>query len=103
MNRRVATAAELGRAIRDARNEARLTQEELCAAAHVSRRWLVRLEQGHHAAELSKVIDILRALQLDIALAPRPEIKEPTLAEGGLHDDATDVNDALRAARKRRG
>ncbi|MDO5498946.1 MAG: helix-turn-helix domain-containing protein [Propionibacteriaceae bacterium] len=77
----MATAAELGRAVRDARNEAGLTQEELCAAAHVSRRWLVRLEQGHPAAELSKVIDVLRALQLDIALVPRPAIKELTLAE----------------------
>ena len=80
MTTRVVTATELGRAIRDARNEAGLTQEELCAAAHVSRRWLVRLEQGHHA-ELSKVIDVLRALQLDIALVPRPVIQEPTLAE----------------------
>lgn len=52
-----------------------------CAAAPVSRRWLVRLEQGHHAAELSKVMDVLRALGLDLALVSRPVIKEPTLAE----------------------
>lgn len=81
MTSRVVSAAELGTAIREARIEAELTQEQLCAAAHVSRRWLVRLEQGHHAAELGKVIDVLRALQLDIALVPRPVIKEPTLAE----------------------
>lgn len=81
MATRVVTAAELGTAIRDARDEAGLTQEQLCAAAHVSRRWLVRLEQGHHGAELGKVLDVLRALGLDLALVPRPAVKEPTLAE----------------------
>lgn len=81
MARRVVTAAELGRAVRDARTRAGLTQEQLCEAAQVSRRWLVRLEQGHRSAELSKVIDVLRALDLDLAVVPRPAIKEPTLAE----------------------
>lgn len=78
---RVVTVEELGRAIRDARKEAGLTQAELCESAHVSRRWLVRLEQGHYAAELSKVMDVLRTLGLDLALVPRPAITEPSLAE----------------------
>ncbi|WP_425307423.1 helix-turn-helix domain-containing protein [Ammonicoccus fulvus] len=81
MDERVRTPLELGRAIRDAREAAGLTQGELCAKAFVSRRWLVRVEQGHDTAELGKVIDVLRALGLDFALVPRPHVKEPTLAE----------------------
>lgn len=81
MDERIRTPLELGRAIRDARETAGLTQEELCKQAFVSRRWLVRVEQGHDTAELGKVIDVLRALGLDFALTPRPQIKEPTLAE----------------------
>ena len=81
MEERVRNSMELGRAIRDTRETAGLTQEQLGKKAFVSRRWLVRVEQGHDTAEVGKVIDVLRALGLDFALVPRPHVKEPTLAE----------------------
>lgn len=81
MSIQVRTAAELGRAVRELRKAAGLTQVELAALARVSRRWLIRLEQGHHAAEISKILDVCRALDADIQLVVREPLVEPSLSE----------------------
>lgn len=46
-----------------------MTQAALAARAGVSRKWLIGLEQGARTrAELGKVFDVLRALELSIQL-----------------------------------
>jgi transcriptional regulator with XRE-family HTH domain len=58
-----------------------MTQAALAARAGVSRKWLIGLEQGARTrAELGKVFDVLRALELSIQLfegREGPEVSSP--------------------------
>jgi y4mF family transcriptional regulator len=56
------TVARLGSAVREARKELKLTQEQLALQAHVSRAFVGELEKGHSRAELGKVLDVLGVL-----------------------------------------
>lgn len=67
----VATPRELGAAMREHRQIAGLTQAELADRAHVSRQWLLRFEQGHPHAELSKLFALTHALNLNLELTPK--------------------------------
>lgn len=58
------TAATVGTVIRDARRAQRLTQVQLAQKAHVSRTFLIALEEGHPRAALGKVLDVFDALGL---------------------------------------
>ncbi len=70
---RAGSAAELGAAIRQARNDQGLSQAELAQDAKVGRQWLVALEAGDKAsAPLDMVLRVLRELGLTVTLAPRP-------------------------------
>jgi len=76
-NRAITTGRQLGAAIHDARTRAGLTQASLATSAGVSRKWLIGLEQGARTgAELSKVLAVLRALDLSIQLIEQPEQDE---------------------------
>lgn len=70
---RQTTPRELGMELRRSRLAAGLTQDELARSAHVSRAWLIRLEQGHANAELSKVFAVVRALGLTLEVSPAPK------------------------------
>lgn len=67
------TSSEVGSALRFRRTTLHLTQQEVADRAGVSRPWLVRLERGHPAAELGKVLAVARALQLVVDLPVEPE------------------------------
>jgi HTH-type transcriptional regulator/antitoxin HipB len=71
------SARDLGAAIRAARKERGWSQVELAEQASVSRRWLITLEQGKAGAELGLVLQVLDALGLQLALAPRPADAAP--------------------------
>jgi transcriptional regulator with XRE-family HTH domain len=79
--RAISTARQLGTAVHDARTRAGMTQAALAARAGVSRKWLIGLEQGARTrAELGKVFDVLRALELSIQLfegREGPEVSSP--------------------------
>ena len=65
------TTLELGAAVRARRRERALTQGALADAAGVSRAFVSELERGERAgAELSRVLAVLRALDLSITLTP---------------------------------
>ncbi len=64
------TAADLGAAVREARQRVGLTQEEAAHKAAVSRRWLIDLERGHSNAQLGKVLHTMAALGLRIEIVP---------------------------------
>lgn len=56
----------LGRALRELRNRAGLTQEELAARAHIGATYLSQLENGHRGVRWHSVTRILRALGADL-------------------------------------
>ena len=67
------SAAQLGAVIRGARKDAGLTQAQLAERARVSRRWLLRLENGRApGAELSKILTTLNALNLRLTVDTAP-------------------------------
>jgi y4mF family transcriptional regulator len=67
----MATPADIGDAVRRARKAMRLRQDELAAAAGVGLRFLVELEHGKPTTQLGKVLLVLDAVGLDLALTPR--------------------------------
>ncbi len=70
----LATVRDLGAAVRAARQEAGLSQQDLADRAGVPRQWVSRLETGSNpGAELRKVLDVLAALGLTVTLVPSPE------------------------------
>lgn len=78
----VATPFQLGAVVRRLRHEKGLTQRELAGVADVSTRWLVMFENGRNTgAEVSKILDVLRALGMALAVAP---IAKPTAEEAEL-------------------
>ncbi len=70
--RPIRTPRELGLAIRRARADRGWTQAELADRAHVGRQWLSELEGGKRTAELGRVLSVVEALQLAVALMPAP-------------------------------
>lgn len=73
---------DLGRAIKDARHESGLTQQQLAERAGISRAWLARVESGHRKAEIEYLMRTVAALGLTLALAPLPpDDTDPALAE----------------------
>lgn len=73
---------DLGRAIKDARLKAGLTQQQLAERARISRAWLARVESGHRKAEIEYLMRTVASLGLSLALAPMPpDDTDPALAE----------------------
>ena len=67
---RASTAASFGAALRGARQEAGMTQQQLADAVGTNRRTIVRLEAGS-AVSMEVAVDAVRAVGRDIALIPR--------------------------------
>ncbi len=67
---RVASASDLGLAVRQERRRRRMSQTELCRVAEVSRRWLTDLEGGKATAEIGLVFRIVHALGMVIEVSP---------------------------------
>lgn len=63
---RVHTVRELGGLVRDRRERLGLTQQEVARRASVTREWLVRFEQGKATVPLTRVLDVLTALDLQL-------------------------------------
>jgi len=74
---RIIDATDLGALVRSQRRELGMTQLELAAKAHVSRRWLSDVESGKDSAEFGLVMRTLRALGMFVdvkATSPQPGI-----------------------------
>ncbi len=62
----------VGAAIREERLDQGLTQAQLASHARVSREWLSGVERGERAgAELSKILNVLSALKMDVSFSSR--------------------------------
>ena len=70
---KISTAAELGRAIRDKRKEVATLQEDAAALSGVGTKFLSQLENGKETAELGKVLQVLRAMGLELYIYPRSQ------------------------------
>jgi HTH-type transcriptional regulator / antitoxin HipB len=62
------TPQKLGTAIRNARRELGLRQDQLAAAANVGVRFIVDLEAGKPTAQIGKALAVLDALGLTVAI-----------------------------------
>ncbi|MCY3806264.1 MAG: helix-turn-helix domain-containing protein [bacterium] len=67
------TSRDLGAAIRRARQDRGLSQAELAARAGVGRPWLSEVERGKRTAEVGRVLLVVCALDLAVALVDAPE------------------------------
>jgi HTH-type transcriptional regulator / antitoxin HipB len=63
---RVRTPRDVGALIRSAREDRNWTLVDLAERAGVSRRWLIQVEHGHPRAELSRVLQVLQALDIKL-------------------------------------
>jgi len=71
----ITTPRQLGAAIRQARRDAGLTQQELAVRARVSRRWLGMVESGKAPrAELGLVLSVLSTLGVGLNVIQKPEL-----------------------------
>lgn len=70
---KISTADELGRAIRAKRKEVATLQEDAAALSGVGTKFLSQLENGKETAELGKVLQVLRALGLELYIYPRSQ------------------------------
>lgn len=72
----VASVAELGVALRNARKHLGLTQAELALAAGVGVRFLVELEHGKPSVRLALVLRVIDALGGELALSGLPGLEQ---------------------------
>jgi len=72
---RLDSTRELGRYVRDRRQQLNLTQVQLATKAGVSRRWLSDLEAGKETADIGLVLRTLHALGVVLNAVPerRPD------------------------------
>ncbi len=68
---RVHTVRELGGLVRDRRERLGLTQQQVAERAAVTREWLVRFENGKATVPVSRVLDVLTALELAVDVSER--------------------------------
>jgi len=70
---KVITAADIGRVIRHKRREVGAQQETAAGLAGVGTKCLSQLENGKETAELGKVLQVLKAMGLEIYIFPRSQ------------------------------
>lgn len=64
-------ASDIGAAVREKRKENKLTLAEAAGLCNVNYRFLSDLENGKPTVRLDKVLQVLKALGLDLALQER--------------------------------
>lgn len=82
---RLRTTQDVGSLVRDYRTKQGLTQMQLADKVGVSRKWIIDLEAGKRATDLSLVLRTLNALGIEL------EAREPTVR----HDEDALVLDRI--------
>jgi y4mF family transcriptional regulator len=70
---KVVTAADIGQVIRHKRREVGSHQETAAGLAGVGTKFLSQLENGKETAELGKVLQVLKAMGLEVYIFPRSQ------------------------------
>ncbi len=71
IEKRIETAAELGRLVREHRKSRGLTLEKISGLGNVGSRFLSEFERGKETAEVGKVLKTLKVLGLEVIVRPR--------------------------------
>jgi len=71
------TPKNLGTAIRAARRQQGLRQDQLAAAANVGVRFIVDLEAGNPTAQMGKTLTVLKALGIEVTLGEATSKGQP--------------------------
>lgn len=69
----VQSAKALGRALRDARRDGGLTQQQLATLTGIAQPTISNIERGVSSASLDTLLRILAALRLELVLQPRKQ------------------------------
>ena len=64
------TPAEIGKLIRDTRQELGVTQKDLALTSGTGLRFIIDLEKGKETCEIGKALAILNTLGIKITLSP---------------------------------
>lgn len=72
----LSTMAQVSAAVRSARAELGWTQAQLAERLHVSRDWVIRLEQGSPRLEVQRVLDALTVLGISLVGVPEASQSE---------------------------
>ncbi len=70
---RVETPQDIGQAVRRKRKEQGILQEKAAGLSGVGTKFLSQLENGKETAEIGKILQVLRALGLEIYIYPRSQ------------------------------
>jgi y4mF family transcriptional regulator len=78
MTMKITDSKSLGNAVRQARRELGVTQDQLALTSGTNRRFIIELEQGKPTAQIGKVLQVLRTLgvSLDLTMPPTPRDKD---------------------------
>ena len=68
---RIETTEDIGQAVRRKRKEQGILQEKAAGLSGVGTKFLSQLENGKETAEIGKILQVLRALGLEIYIYPR--------------------------------
>lgn len=69
----VRTVADIGRRVRQARKEMKMTQQRFADLAGVGRRFLIELEQGKPSLEIGRVLAVCQAAGLKLRIVGTPD------------------------------
>lgn len=75
------TPGQLGAAVRRARRQAGISQQELGSRIQLRQATISRLESGEPGTRLQTLIDTLAALDLELVVRPRTKGSPSTLAD----------------------
>jgi len=67
----ISTPESLGNAVRSARLQAGLTQEQAADLCNVGRKFIIALEQGRKGLSLDLVLQVLKSFGLVLTISPR--------------------------------
>jgi HTH-type transcriptional regulator/antitoxin HipB len=67
----IRTTGDLAHLIRDRRSRLRLTQANLAELVGVSRKWIVDVESGNRAGDVSLILRTIKALGMDLEVRDR--------------------------------
>lgn len=67
------TTRDIGEAVRRKRKEQGILQEKAAGLSGVGTKFLSQLENGKETAEIGKIMQVLRALGLEIYIYPRSQ------------------------------
>jgi len=90
----IRTPKDIGLLIRETRRRKSMTGAQLARQLGVSHSWLSEIENGKSTAEIGKVLQVMRFLELNITVTP-PGSASPALEATGYWDLYPNLDDII--------